>query len=117
MRVQSLRPVQILTIGIVGALGVVEGCKSAHPPGPVVALYMKDGGPSFEKSPGAYDPLTVSRFFEAHPDVLPSFVDHGVCSLKIDPKSDEATANSVICQSAASVSFGKSLKKYEESNR
>lgn len=117
MRVQALRRVQILTIGIVGALGILEGCRSVHSPGPVIALYAKDGGPSFEKSPGTFDPATVREFFEAHPAVLPSFIDHGVCSLKIDPKSDEAMASGVICQSAAAVSFGKGLKDFEESNR
>lgn len=82
------------------------GCKNAHPPGPVLALYAKDGGPSFQKGPGTYDPLVVDSFFKSHPDVLPSFVDHGVCSLKTDPMSDEATANGIVCRSAANASFG-----------
>ena len=101
-----------------GAVGnIFIGCKTAHPLGPVLTLYAKDGGPAFEKAPGTYDPLVVDRFFEAHPAVLPSFVDHGVCSLKTDPKSEEATANGIICQSAVSVSFGIGMRKFSESNR
>ena len=101
-----------------GAVGnIFIGCKTTPPLGPVLTLYAKDGGPAFEKDPGTYDPLVVDRFFEAHPAVLPSFVDHGVCSLKTDPMSEEATANSIICQSAASVSFGIGMKKFSESNR
>lgn len=83
----------------------------------MLALYAKDGGPSFQKGPGVYDPLVVDGFFKAHPDVLPSFVDHGVYSLKTYPGSDEATANGIICQSAANISFGIGMKKFQDSNR
>lgn len=93
------------------------GCHTSHPHGPVMDLYIKDGGPPFEKSPAVYDPLVVDGFFKSHPAVLPSFVDHGVCSLKTDPASNEATANGIICQSAASESFGIGMKKFQESNQ
>ena len=105
----SMAGFAVLTVG--------GGCHASHPHGPVIDLYMKDGGPPFEKSPGVYDPLLVDGFFKSHPAVLPSFVDHGVCSLKTDPASVEATANGIICQSAASVSFGIGIKKFQESNR
>lgn len=92
------------------------GCRAPHPPGPVMELYMKDGGPPFERSPGVYDPLLVQGFFKSHPAVLPSFIDHGVCSLKTDPASSEAMANGVICQSAVSASMAIGMKKFQESN-
>ena len=98
-------------------LGVLAGCKSVPPPGPVLALYQKDGGPVFQKSPDVYDPLVVNAFFKSHPEVLPSFIDHGVCSLRTDPASPEAMPNGVICQEAMVVSMGISMKKYTESNR
>ncbi len=105
------------TAAFLGVLSTFIGCKNVHPPGPVLALYAKDGGPAFQKSPGTYDPLIVDDFFRSHPDVLPSFVDRGVCSLKTDPMSDEATVNGIICQSAANVSFGIGMKKFQEENR
>ena len=98
-------------------LGGIEGCKATHPSGPVLALYTRDGGPAFQKGPGVYDPLVVGAFFKAHPEVLPSFGDHGVCSLRTDPASPEATPSGVICQEAMVVSMEISMKKYIESNR
>ena len=59
----------------------------------------------------------MDGFFKSHPDVLPSLVDHGVCSLKTDPMSDEAIANGIICQSAANVSFGIGIIKFQDENR
>ena len=100
-----------------GSNWAAGGCKAANSPGPALALYAKDGGPAFQKSPGVYDPLVVGAFFRSHPGVLPSFVDHGVCSLKTDPASPEAMPNGVICQEAMVVSMEISMKKYTESNR
>lgn len=95
----------------------LAGCRSAPPLGPILTLYQKDGGPAFEKVPGTYDPLVVGAFFRSHPGVLPSFIDHGVCSLKTDPASPEAMPNGVICQEAMVVSMEISMKKLTESNR
>lgn len=96
-------------------LCLLIGCKSAPPPGPILALYQKNGGPAFEKARGTYDPLVVDAFFRAHPNLLPSFIDHGVCSLRTDPLSPEAMPNGVICQSAMTVSMGISMKHFGES--
>lgn len=83
----------LLWLGVaVSTLLSSGGCHTSHPQGPVMDLYTRDGGPPFERSPGVYDPLVVDAFFKSHPAVLPSFVDHGVCSLKTDPASNEATA-------------------------
>ena len=106
-----------LAMMLVVAAGVLSGCRGTYPPGPVLTLYAKDGGPAFQKGPGVYDPLVVGGFFKAHPEVLPSFVDHGVCSLRTDPASPEAMPNGVICQEAMVVSMEISMKKDIESNR
>lgn len=99
------------------ALVLVGGCKDAHQlhqPGPVIALYQKVGGPAYQTSPGSYNTAVVDKFFESRPDVLDSFVNHGVCSQVTDPASDEATQNSMICQSATSASMTRNMKKYQD---
>ena len=106
-----------LVFGSLAGLGGIEACKASHPSGPVLDLYTKDGGPAFKKGPGVYDPLVVGGFFKAHPEILPSFVDHGVCSLRIDPASPEAMPNGVVCQEAMVVSMEISMKKDIESNQ
>ena len=65
---------------LVVAADVLSGCRGTYPPGPVLALYAKDGGPAFQKGPGVCDPLAVGGFFKAHPEVLPSFVDHALAA-------------------------------------
>lgn len=112
------RKAYLLWLGIAAfALLSSGGCHTSHPHGPVMDLYVKDGGPPFEKSPGVYDPLLVDGFFKSHPAILPSFIDHGVCSLKTDPASDEAMANGIICQGAVSASMAIGMKKFQESNQ
>ena len=98
-------------------IGGLAGCRTAQPHGPVIDLYTKDGGPPFERSPGVYDPLLVDGFFKSHPAVLPSFIDHGVCSLRTDPASSEAMANGIICQSAASASMAIGMKEFQKQNQ
>lgn len=102
---------------VIVLIALLASCKSTPPPSPILALYQKDGGPLFEKAPGTYDPLVVGAFFRSHPGVLPSFIDHGVCSLKMDPASPEAMPNGVICQEAMVVSMEISMNKYTDSNR
>ncbi len=118
IRRKLLRQASLLWLGIAASAVLSSGgCHTSHPHGPVMSLYLKDGGPPFEKSPGVYDPLLVDGFFESHPAILPSFIDHGVCSLKTDPASNEATANGIICQEAVSASMAIGMKRLQESNK
>lgn len=109
------------SLGRLVRLGVAclyaSGCHSSRVHGPVMDLYLKAGGPAFEKSPGVYDPQVVNAFFLSHTNVLPRFIDHGVCSLKTEPSSEEATVNGIICQSAASVSWKKGMEEFQKANQ
>ena len=111
---RSIKPLVLCSLIAVG------GCKDAHlshQPGPVIALYQKDGGPAYQANGGSYNTAVVDKFFESHPDVIDSFVDHGVCSQVTDPTSDEATQNSMICQSATSASMTRNMKKFQDANK
>ena len=113
-----MRTVKLL---VCSALILVGGCKDAHlahQPGPIIALYLKDGGPAYESSPGTYNRAVVDKFFESRPDVIDSFVNNGVCNNSVtDTASDEATQNSMICQIATSASMKRSLQKDIDANR
>ena len=92
---------------------LMSGCKAAHQPGPLISLYQKNGGPSYETSPGVYDRAVVDKFFRSHAGVIDSFVKNGVCNQTSDPRSDEAAQNSLICQSATAASMENSFRKYQ----
>ena len=101
-------------------LVLVSGCNSAHQlhqPGPIISLYQKDGGPTYQTGPGTYSPLIVENFFKSHPAFIDSFVNHGVCSQVTDPASDEATQNRVICQGATTVSMDRSFQRAIDANK
>jgi len=97
---------------LLGGLLLVGGCKeAAHHPGPVIALYQKDGGPDYTKSEGVYDAAVVHKFFESRPELAEQFVGKGgVCSLSTEPGSPEAKQNGMICQSAIAADWKHSMK-------
>ena len=102
------------------AVVLVGGCKDAHQlhqPGPIIALYQKDGGPAYQTSSTTYDRVAVEKFFETHPDVIDSFINHGVCSQISEQTSDEATQNGMICSSATSASMKRSLQRNIDANK
>jgi len=100
--------------GLVSLIVVVlmGGCKeAAHQPGPVIALYQKDGGPDYTKSEGVYDAAVVHRFFESRPELTNKFVGKGgVCSMSTEPASPEAKQNGMICQGAIAADWKHSMK-------
>ena len=93
-----------------GILFLVGGCKeAARQPGPVIALYQKDGGPDYHKAEGAYDAAVVDKFFLSRPELHDSFVGKGgVCS-QLNDVADEAKQNSMICQSVISANMKRTM--------
>ena len=85
---------------------LVSGCKEAtHQPGPVIALYQKDGGPDYHRGNGVYDAAIVDKFFLSRPELHDSFAGKGgVCS-QVSDTPDEAKQNSMICQSVISANM------------
>ena len=96
---------------LLGGLVLVSGCKeAAHQPGPVIALYQKDGGPNYTKADGVYDAAVVHKFFESRPELHDQFAGKGgVCS-QVTESSEEAKQNSMICQSAIAADWKRSMQ-------
>lgn len=93
------------------------GCKALRPPGPVIALYEKDGGPSSRKAPGIYDPLVVSKFFRLTRMFCPA-LSSMVCVRSGSIQSPTKRQPTVSCVRAPLPSRSEnSFKQYEESNR
>jgi hypothetical protein len=80
----------------------INGCKSEHPKGAILALYEKDGGPEFKRADGLYDNAPIIKFFNANPELTKGFVERpgGVCNLTTDPTSEEMQPNKLICAAA-----------------
>ena len=90
---------------------VLGGCReAAQQPGPVIALYQKNGGPDYKRGEGAYDAAVVHKFFESRPELHDPFVGKsGVCS-QVRPDSPEASQNNMICQSAIAADWKRSTQ-------